>query len=37
MNIKDNGLFKFDYQFPVYNFFSRIREKVYHLKVCLMY
>ncbi|MGG6193357.1 coproporphyrinogen-III oxidase family protein [Pantoea allii] len=21
MNIKDNGLFKFDYQFPVYNFF----------------
>ncbi|WP_308538899.1 radical SAM protein [uncultured Pantoea sp.] len=21
MNIKDNGIFKFDYQFPVYNFF----------------
>lgn len=27
MNLRDNGLFKFDYQFPVYNFFFPTRGK----------
>ncbi|BFQ92513.1 hypothetical protein SMUG_02950 [Gallibacterium anatis] len=32
MNLRDNGLFKFDYQFPVYNFWgcSRLATMLYY-------